>query len=255
MVKNKNNIHDLHQPFKKEELKILDRLDFHLISGNFGIVIEETEKAILKYPGNRFFYILNSVAHLQINQNNQALQILKLAEEKFPKDYEVFFHLAKIHEELNDYPNAEKYYRKSYELTPHKFKDARSDCLNDLGALYWEINFRDKALEYWQLSVNENPKNTKAKMNLENCSNKYGEPEFADKLRNDINHFRIIQTEKYFKLKKIKEFSDMKEAAQILSIIQSAWNKHIVPDRDKLDTYPVEKINEWFRSIEPDFPK
>lgn len=234
-------------------MELLAHLDNLLQSENFTKVIEETEKAIVDYPDNRFFYILNSIAHSQINQKEEALSILKQAEEKFPTDYEVLFQLAKIYEDISDFPNAEEYYKKSYDLTPKKYKDARSDCLNDLGALNWELNSRDEAIVYWKRAVKEYPKNTKALANLKNCSNKYGEPVSANELFDDMYHFQKIQTQKYFKFKNITEFTSEKEVSKIFGIIVEAWNIHIAPEKDKLDTLSVVEINTWFESFDMDF--
>jgi len=253
MSKYKNNIHELYPFFQKAEMDMLAKINKLLMDGNYKKVIEETEKAIIKYPGNRFFYIMKSIAHSQINQKEEALMTLKQAEEKFPTDYEIPFQLAKIFEDYRDYPNAEIHYRKSYDLTPKKYKDARSDCLNDLGALFWELNLRDTALEYWELAIKEYPKNKKAKDNLKNCTNKYGEPVSANKLFDDMYHFQIIQTQKYFKIKNKTEFSSEEEANKIIRIINETWNKHIAPEKDKLDTIPVDEITKWFKSFDLNF--
>lgn len=253
MVKHKNNTNELYPPMEKEESKILAQLDNLLVNGDFEKIIAESEKAIINYPDNRFFYIMNSIAHSQINQKKKALEILKKAEEKFPIDYEVLFQLAKLYEDLKDFLSAEKYYKKSYELTPKEFKDARSDCLNNIGALYWELNLRDTALEYWQLAVKEYPKNTKAVANLKNCSNKYGEPVSVDKLFDDMYHFKKIQSWRYFQTKKKKEFTSEEEVTKVIAIINDAWNKHIAPEKEKLDNSTVEEINKWFDSIDLDF--
>jgi tetratricopeptide (TPR) repeat protein len=253
MSKHKNNIHELYPLLQKAETDILAQLDLLLIGGNYKKVIEETEKAIIKYPGNSFFYIMKSIAHSQIGQKDEALKTLKQAEEKFPPDYEILFQLAKIYEDLRDYPNAEKYYRKSYDLTPKKFKDARSDCLNDLGALNWGFNFRDVALVYWRLAIKEYPKNIKAKENLKNCSNKYGEPASPNKLFDDIYHFQKIQTRKYFEVKDKIEFSSPDEVNQVIGIINDTWNNKIAPEKDKLDTLSVDEINKLFESFDLNF--
>jgi hypothetical protein len=130
---------------------------------------------------------------------------------------------------------------------------ARSDCLNDLGALSWEFNFRDVALVYWRLAIKEYPKNIKAKENLKNCSNKYGEPASPNKLFDDIYHFQKIHTRKYFEIKDKIEFSSPEEVNKIVGIINETWNKYIDPEKDKLDTFSVDEINIWFESFDFNF--
>lgn len=253
MAKKNSNILNLYPGPQKNEMKLLKELDRLMLSGNFIRLIEEAEKAIESFPKNSLFYTLKSIAHTQIHQIEDALNTLKQAEEIFPYDHEVLFQLAKVYNEIYDFENTEKYFKKSLEMTPKGYKDARSDCLNDLGALYWEYNIREEALEYWKRAVKENPKNRKAKLNLDNCSNKYGEPETGDRLLNDMHHFRLIQSHKYFKSKNITEFSDIYESNQIIWIINSGWNNHIAPEKEKLESLSVKEINNWFKSVILDF--
>lgn len=253
MPKKKNNVNKLSPKIGIEEFKLLNRLDKMLLDGSFEEIIEEAEKAIVKYPNNSFFYMIKSLAHSEINQMEEALKILKKAEKKFPSDYEVFFQLAKIYEEFSDFDNAEKYYLKSYELTPIEYNEERSDCLNDLGALFWRLKLRSTAIEYWQLAVNEYSGNIKAVENLKNCLNKYGKPSFVSELFDDMFQFQEIQTGKYLKAMNKNEFSSRKEIEKVFSIISGAWNKFIAPEKNKLDTYSVEEINKWFESFELDF--
>ncbi|MGV8017872.1 MAG: tetratricopeptide repeat protein [Ignavibacteria bacterium] len=253
MAKKNSNILNLYPGPKKSEIKLLKELDKLMLSGNFLMLIEESEKAIARFPKNRVLYTMKAIAHSQLRQIEEALSTLRLAEEIFPNDREILFELARTYKDAFDFENAEKYFKMSYQLTPKGFKDARSDCLSELGELYWEYNCGEEALEYWKEALKENPKNRKAKENLENRSNRYGEPETSDKLLNDMHHFRLIQTQKYFKSKKIDMFTDIYETNQIIWIINAGWNNHVAPEKEKLDTLSVAEINKWFKSIKLDF--
>ncbi len=253
MAKKDSNILDLYPGPQKSEMKLLKELDKLMLSGNFIRLIEEAEKAIERFPKNRVFYTMKAIAHSQVRQIEESLSTLRLAEEVFPNDREILFELARTYKDAFDFENAEKYFKMSYQLTPKGYRDARSDCLKELGELYWEYNCGEEALEYWKQAIRENPRNIKAKEKLKTCSNRYGEPETYDKLLNDMHHFRLIQTQKYFKSKKIDKFTDIYETNQIIWIINAGWNNHIAPEKEKLDTLSVKEINAWFKSIKLDF--
>ncbi|MFA3782762.1 tetratricopeptide repeat protein [Melioribacteraceae bacterium 4301-Me] len=221
--------------------------------GKYKAVIKETTAARTVYPNNFFFYTIEAIACSMLGQSQKALDLLKVAEKKFPDSYEVHFQLAKVYDEMEEFDKAEESYKKSYELTPKEYSDARSDCLNDLGSLYWKIGYKQEAIDNWKLALQEYPQNKNAKNNLKRCINVYGEPKAVSEAMDDISHFYDIQMRKYFAVKNISEFSSLEEANKFMLLIKNAWNNTIVQEKEKLETYTPEEKTKWFESIEIDF--
>ncbi len=237
------------------EIQKLQEVNSLMMDGNYKKVIEEGKKAISKYPNNSLFYISVSIGYSQIGNTKEAFRVLKQAEKKFPSDYEVLFQLAKVYEDKSEFNNAEICYKKSYKYTPKDKTQSRSDCLNDLGVLYWNQHRKFEALEQWKLAVAENPKDKKAKRNLKDFTNEYGEPAAVSPLMDDVFHFQKIQTEKYFKSHKKNNFSTKEEADKIIGIISTVWNQQIAPDKDKIDRLPAKDKSQWFENVKIDFSK
>jgi len=246
-----------HQPFifniRQDEIDTLKHLQKLLNNHKFLQVIQEGRKARNKYPRIFFFYTIPSIAYSLTNRLEDAFQLLKEAEQNFPDSSEVMYQLAKIHEDIMEYDEAEKYYKKSYEGTPADHNDARSECLNDLGALYWKMHRKDEALESWKLALMEDPKNIMAQNNLRDFTNEYGEPSAVAPIMDDMFHFQNIQMVRYFHSKNLTEFQSMEEADKIMRLISDAWNRNIVPEKKKLDSSIAYEKTKWFESIEINF--
>ena len=216
-------------------------------------VIQEGGKARNKYPENFFFYTIPSIAYSCISRFEDAIQLLKEAEQKFPDSYEVLYQLARSYEDIEEYDEAEKYFKKSYEVTPEAYNDARSDCLNDLGAIYWEMRRKQEAIESWKLALIEDPKNSSAQNNLRDFTNVYGEPSAVSPLMDDLFHFQNIQMEKYFQSKNKSAFQSKKETNRIIQLISDAYNSKIVPKKERLNSSSAFEKTKWFKRIKIDF--
>ena len=238
---------------KDLEIKKLLEVQKLLIDGKYQKVIKETESARKIYPNNFFFFTIGSIALSETGKTEEAKKLLLKAKKKFPNENEVFYQLAKVYEDCAEYEKAEKAYINSYEATPEKYNVARSDCLNDLGALYWTLNRREEALEQWKLALLENPDNIKAQDNYKKFTNEYGKPASQNGLMDDLHHFQNIQLDKYFQNQNIKSFRSMPEAQNFANMISSFWNNEIVPHKNKLDTLSAVEKTKWFNSIDIDF--
>lgn len=237
------------------QIKNLLEIQQLLIEGKFKKVIKEAAISRQKFPNIYFYYTMGSIALSFEGRDREALKLINKAAKKFPDEYEVQYQLAKILEENNEYSKAEQAFKKSYELTPVEYNDARADCLNDLGVLYWGLRRRDEALEQWRLALIEYPTHTNANNNYRDFSNVYDEPTSVSELMDDVFHFQKIQMDNYFKIKKKDSFSNEEEANRILSIISEKWNSTIAPDKEKLDKLtPLQKTN-WFKSVHIDYEK
>jgi len=175
------------------EMKKLLELQNLLNDGKYSDVIKEAEKLRKIYSHNFFFFTIASIALSETGKTEEAKKLLLKAENKFPNEYEVHFQLAKVYEECEEYEKAEAAYKKSYEVTPEEYNDARADCLNDLGALYWSLRRKEEAVEQWKLALLEDPNNIKAQNNYRNFTNEYSEPVSVDGLMDDVYHFQNIQ--------------------------------------------------------------
>jgi len=237
------------------EIKKLSELQKLLTDGKYNDVIKEAERLRKIYSNNFFFFTIGSIALSETGKTEEAKKLLLKAEKKFPNEYEVHFQLAKVYEDCEEYEKAEAAYKKSYEVTPEEYNDARSDCLNDLGALYWSLRRKEEAVEQWKLALAllEDPDNIKAQNNYRNFTNEYSEPVSVDGLMDDLHHFQNIQVDKYFKKQNIETFRSMEEAQYFLDLIKSTWNNEIAPHKRKLDKLSAVEKTKWFNSIDIDF--
>lgn len=240
---------------KNPEVEKLLEIQNLLNDGEFQKVINETKNARAKYPNNFFFFTIASIALSSVGKETQGLNLLKTAVKRFPDKAEVHYHLGKTYEALEQYQEAEAAIKRSYELTPKNYSDARSDCLNDLGVIYWIQRRKSEALEQWKLALIENPNNINAQNNYRDFTNEYGEPAAVNHIMDDIFHFQNVQTEKYFKSKDRDTFLDTHEGDKLISLIMETWNNEVAPMGDKLDSLSPAKKDKLFKSIEIDFNK
>lgn len=248
---------DPNQPFnfdiKPEEIKDLKKIQKLLNNKKFLPVINEGRKARNKYPKNYFFYTIPSIAYSLINRHEDVFKLLKEAEQRFPDSYEVFYQLAKVYEDLEDYEEAEKCFKKSYEVTPEAYNDARAECLNDLGVINWIMHRKKEALELWKDALKEDPKNLLAQNNLSDFTNEYGEPAAISPKMDDLFHFQNIQLEKYFRSKNESTFKSKEETNRILQLISDAYNRKIASKKERLDSSTAIEKTKWFKRIKIDF--
>lgn len=235
------------------EVKKLLEVQNLLADGKYQKVIKETASARRMYPDNSSFFIVGSIALSETGKTEEAKTLLLKAEKKFPNECEVYYQLALVYEDCEEYEKAEEAYKKTYEVIPEKYSDLRSDCLNDLGTLYWSLNRKEEALEQWKLALMENPDNINAQNNYRDFTNECGEPVSVSSLMDDVHHFQNVQIDKYLKNQNIASFRSMEEAQNILDLIVNTWNNEVIPDKRKLDKLSAVEKTKWFNSIDTDF--
>lgn len=238
---------------REEEFNLIRTIQKQLNKHKYLEVINAAIKAKNKFPRNHFFYVMASIAYLQLKQPMNAMNILMEADKNIPNDFQIKFHLAKTYENLDDYSNAEDCYRSALVNADIKDNDLRSDILNDLGALLITMERKDEALECWKSALMEYPKNINAQNNLRNFANQSRRPGTPNKLFEDLHHFQKIQTEKFFADKNRSEFKNKRELEFCINKIMAAWNFYIAPNSEKLDSLSIEQKSNWFRSIEIPF--
>lgn len=189
-----------------------------------------------------------------IGDNDTALNILKTAENNFPESCEVLYQLAKVYEDRDDLDNAKKYYMKSYELTPLEYNDERSNCMNDLGIVCWEMAQENDAVEYWKLALLNDPKNKNAKMNLKYFTDVDGKPITQFEVKN-FNIFYEIQKEKYLKSKNQDDFLSKEDYRKVFELIENAWNKKIKSRINELKSLSEEEKIKLYSEIKIHFDK
>lgn len=148
-----------------EEKKLIE-INKLLIEEEYDKVIEQSVKAIDSYPDQNFFYIMLSLAKLQIGNTEEALKIITDAENIFPGEFEILFQTAKVYEEMKQDDKAEEYFKMSFKATPEDYFEARSDCMNDLGAMKYYQGNEDEAIKCWEKAIEINPDNASAISNL-----------------------------------------------------------------------------------------
>lgn len=171
------------------------------------------------------YYIGMALCYSEMNKHIEAVKILSKAATLFPDNADVYYYLGTNHFVLENYEETEECFLKSLELTPSEKRIERSECLNNLGVLYWNDLRREEALDCWKDAVKENPFNSKAQENIKEFSNEYGEPKAANRLFDELNHFQIIHRKKYFELKAKNEFDSIEEIEEWTEITTRKWNE------------------------------
>ena len=234
-----------------EEKKLL-KLHGYLKKGDFKKVITDAGKFIKEHPDQPFFHTIISVAYLYTGDVKSALDILRAAEKKFPDDYQILFHLAKVYEEIPDFGKAVSYFTRSFDATPEEYRDARSDCLNDIGVIQYRLGFKEEAANSWKKALATDPANYKAKDNLNMIRGKEVN-DSTDFLMNEFMEFKSIQMEKYFEKTGKEKFSTKKEEKHFNKMTEAFWINEVMANPDRLENSDEEELSRWYEGIEIDF--
>jgi len=199
------------------------------------------------------YYTGLSICYSQTSKPKEALKILAKAVILFPENADVYYYLGSTHFDLDNYEEAEECFLKSLELSPANKKIERSECLNNLGVLYWNDLRREEALDCWNGAAKENPFNSKAQENIKEYSNDFGEPKAANRLFDDLYHFQNIHKKKYLELKAKTDFDNIGEAEQWMEFTTKKWNELMEAKLHDIDSMtPVQKT-ELFNSVTIDY--
>jgi tetratricopeptide (TPR) repeat protein len=233
---------------------LLEEIGLLIKKGDNEKVITESNKGLKTWGPRPMLYAALSLGYSAAGKYSDAMRTLKLAEEKFPGEFEILHELARLYQETADYENAEKYFLRSIESVPAELGEVRSIVHNGLGCLYWRQDQADKAEEQWKKALVEYPQNIKAKKNLDeliytDSSLQSGE----NSLIKNLFLFRSIQTDKYLELKNKMEFTTIKEAKRITEIIAGKFMEKFSSGAIDLDSMPLKEKTELFYEIEIDF--
>ena len=199
------------------------------------------------------YYTGLSICYSEMNKPQEALKILAKANILFPENADIYYYLGLNHFDLENYEEAEECFLKSLELSPSNMKIERSECLNNLGVLYWDDLRKEEALDCWKDAVKENQFNNKAQQNLKEFSNDYGEPKAANQLFDDLYHFQNIHRKKYFELKAKTDFDSIEEVETWTEITSMKWNEIMEAKLDEIKYMtPVQKT-ELYTNISIDY--
>lgn len=208
-----------------------------------------------EHPDQPFHWAALVVALLGCRKHAKALVEIRDAIQRFPDDPQLQYYLAETFTALNRWEEAEQAYGSALRMTPNVDRRGRSECLNGMGVVYWNLRRRDDALEAWKKAAVEDPTNRAARKNLEDFTNAYGEPTPPSEVFDDPYHFREIQFRRYFEQQGRTEFNSEAEAVQVIGAIFEAWNRIIVPRVRELDRMTPAEKSQWFESVEVDFLK
>ena len=199
------------------------------------------------------YYTGLSICYSQLNKPREALKALTKAETLFPNNADIYFSLGATHFDLENYEEAEACFLRSLELSPADKRIERSECLNNLGVLYWSDFRREEALDCWEAAVKENPFNNKAQENIKKFSNEYGEPKAANQLFDDLYHFQNIHRKKYFELNAKTDFDSMEEAEEWTEITAQKWNEIMEAKLLDIGSMTPAQKTQLFKSVTIDY--
>lgn len=170
------------------------------------------------------FYIGLAICYSGIEKPKEALKTLIEAAAIFPNNSDIYYYLGSAYFDVKNYEDSEKCFLRSLELFPESKKIERSECLNNLGILYWNDLRREEAVNSWKASVKENPFNNKALENIKEFVNEYGEPKASNQLFDDLYHFQNIHKKKYFELTAKNKFDSIEETEDWFEIVTKKWH-------------------------------
>jgi tetratricopeptide (TPR) repeat protein len=249
MTKKQAKIFQLKPP-AENRIELLKKLDSKLLDGEFEYVIRESKSAIKRFPSEKFFYIIQSLAYACIKKNTEALKILNTAEKLFPDNSDVLYYLAKIHKEESSFDLAEEYFLKSLKHSPKSDHLGKAEILNDYAVLLRLVGRRKDAIKKLKLALKENRKDTLALHNYELFMKELKQ---GDLPLDDSELFQTIQIEEYFRDKFRKEFLSEHETKQVMQLIVDAWNKEVAPYSERLKNLSISEKSKWFRRVELNF--
>lgn len=245
-----NMIHNINE--NEEMNSLLLNINLDLEEKKYTKIIKRSAEYIRKYPEEIAFYILISIAYSGKGKFNESLKILKSAEEKFHSHFDMFYQLAKVHEELGNFIEAEEYYHKSIEATPDNISIIKADCWNDLGVLKYNLGFEDEAKECWRRALDINPDDFEANNNLYDTP---GKSDIFESLMHNYDLFEKIQIRKYLEKNNIKSFNSKKKKGNILKYIESEWTNNISGKLTTLANLTDAEKEIYFNKIEIDYTK
>jgi hypothetical protein len=215
---------------------------------------EVIREALSHDPDEPLFHIAHAVSFSKRRDHDAALKILDVAKERFPNHFSILYHRAETLYRLGKFQEAEHEYRASIALTPPDRRVELGESYNGLGLLLWHQARCDEALEAWRQALNNDPTNKRAKANLEQFSNEFGEPVRFSPL-DDVWHFHRIMKEQYLKAKGLTEFRTKREAERVMKAIMQTWNEYVAPRSRELDTMTAAEKTSFFESLREDFTK
>jgi len=208
---------------------------------------------VAKYPDESIVHVGLALCLSQGGQHSEALEILQTADHRFPNNYTILYHIAETQNEIENFEDAEKTYRKSLDLTPAAHKVERSECYNGIGVVLWRQHKRDEALEMWKLALKDNPENRAARKNLNQLTNEYGEPSAVSKEMDDLFHFMNIHQKIYLKEQGKTKFSTKQETEAFFSAVKEAWNTQLAHRGKEIDAMSADEKTELFKSVKMDY--
>jgi len=250
----------IHNIDKQQEMNTsLLNLNTDYEDGKYTKIIKKSEEILRKYPDEISFYILISLAYSAKEKFNDALKILKRAEEIFQSHFDLFYQIGAVYSDLDNAEEAEKYFRKSIEVTPPEFELSKADCWNDIGALKSNQGLEEEAKEYFKRALEIDPEHENAGENLFGLENDEYEEDvnfiksFDDSYDEDFDLFEYIQQRIYLKGHNRTKFKSKVEEDRINKHILNAWTNLIAGEIRLTQTLTEDQKAELYNSIEIDF--
>jgi tetratricopeptide (TPR) repeat protein len=234
---------------------------FELLAQFQSLIFQKKFKEAISFGKRKFkngapsytYYTGLSICYSQLNKPKEAIKVLDKAVTLYPDNSDIYYYLGQYYFDLEIDEEAEEYFLKSLELTPADKRIERSECLNNLGVLYWSNFRKDEALDCWKDAVKENPFNNKAQENLKDFSNEYGEPKASNSLFDDLYHFQNIHKKKYLELKAKSDFDSIEEMEQWTELTAKKWNEIMEVKIPELSSMTSVQKSVWFNSITIDY--
>ena len=131
--------------------KELDRVNILFKKKEFNLVIQKSKALLKKYPNQAIIYNYIGLSYFQLNKNKKALEIFLLANERLPSEPSILCNTGIAYKNLDDLISARNYFNKTLNVNP---KHLPSHI--NLGHLENNLNHSDLAADHYLNAYNLN---------------------------------------------------------------------------------------------------
>ena len=195
--------------------KKLEKVNILFKRKEFNLVIEKSKVLLRKYPNQAIIYNYIGLSYFQLVENNRALEIFLLANQKFPSEPSILCNTGIAYTNLGELISARKFFNKALNINPkhlpsHINLGHLENNLNhsDLAVAHYLNaynlnNNSEEVLTYYILSLSSQGKFAEAKKIILELNNKFPNNTKSYQLYSKIHKYEIDDPHQQIMLDKI----------------------------------------------------
>jgi tetratricopeptide (TPR) repeat protein len=135
---------------------------------------------------------------------------------------------------------------------PKDARKERSEYRCSLGAILWNMERSQEAIDAWRKAAADNPDHPLVKQYLDKCMNMYGHPKADLPELDDLGAFQKVKMDQYLRERGLRQFQDTGQIDRVADIVLETWPAlSRETDWQQLD---VQGRLEYFRAYPINFP-